>query len=136
MTPDPAALLALAERLENAKGPSRGLDGAIAAALFPKAKWPLPVGSQPGSPRDPWPMFTRKLDAVVEALNLRLSEDHQWLIASPDFGEGFYLEDGITSATVFYPRSSGGAPRWKCYAVTPAMALAAALCRALAARPA
>jgi len=100
-----AEWLALAERCEAATGPDKLLDMAIRFAL--------------GAPVRPW-NYTASLDAITALIERELPEV-QWLCRTDTLG-GF--------GNLYRRRNPDRS--WPCFAFTPALALCAAFCRAMA----
>ena len=131
---DPTTLLALAERCEQAAGPDRELDVAIARALDWKplyrddySKWWPPAAVEDSRarkrsilhhPTQPLPKFTASLDAAVTLV----PEGWKWWIDSSPFGRCWLVADD---------QIIDKAQSEKC--ATPAVALCAAALRARAA---
>jgi hypothetical protein len=126
--------LELAKRCEAAKGPDREIDAAIMAALFAAAsscdvfaEKDGAVVSYPhagGKRIDASPIYTASLDAITALIEREL----------PESGHGYTVHDvrekqAVAHVCVDYDADPCGAS-----AATPALALCAAFCRAMAER--
>jgi len=125
--------IALAERCEKATGTDREIDGDIAHAAkqfvdyltrVPERPWLWAEFVDP----DDWecweaPEYTASLDAITAMIERELPK-MQWL-CRPDKEGGF--------ANLYRRGDDGWAiMSWPCHAATPALALCAAFCRAMA----
>ena len=146
-----AELMVLAERCEAASGPDRELDAEMCALLAYRSlgrptpewveKWPKPWGFKPsgrvylqhtdGSEAVYWDAdpLTASLDAALALLEEKLSQ-HEWAVSSTRKGVVAEIVDKFWSADPLTPPPNGSFGE----AAIPALALCAALLRAVAAQ--
>jgi hypothetical protein len=109
-----AEWIALAERCEKATGSDREIDWSIHALSI---EWPVHL-----VPRNPeHPTFTASLDDMTALIERELPEV-----------TGIIPLTGGDEAWL-WPKSGNPKGGWRCNAATPALALCAAFCRAMAA---
>lgn len=130
------ALTDLLARVEKADGPDAWLFRDVLLALVPD---PLTGGEAATVPVQVFRANALKLfraggylDATLALVERVLGADWRWLLTNVGYDGGVY--QGGCGATIHSPISSGGGPKWSGFANTPALALLAALLRALIAQ--
>jgi hypothetical protein len=116
--------IALAERCEKATWPDREIDGTIFDALSLDLSISAEHLAKDKRLTLEWlPRYSASLDVITALIERELPEV-QWL-CRPDKEGGF--------ANLYRMGNTGGViMSWPCYAATPALALCAAFCRAMA----
>ena len=124
-----SALKELLERVEKAEGPDRELDGAIADALGLAPDNLTRVSATyyeytPDPDKGWWEAgrYTASIDAAVALVEKKLPG------CALAIGTMKFIQPGVPWATIW---TTGGDPKWNADAKTPALALIAALLKAL-----
>lgn len=142
MTADPTALRELLGRVQMAAGPDRGLDEAIMALFYERRRKYIgvhyvgggrsmsKVWVDPGTGK--WVSthafdFTSSIDAAV-ALIERVLPGWWWIIRTAEESQNFFAQIGTAQGPYDYRKGENCFPA---RAATPALALCAALLRAL-----